>query len=535
MVGVVTDLLKSGLDEGLKQLVRPVGLVPAALFVLLHALLTYPVLVAAHQPAATAISSLSELWQLVLLLVVILALGYLLQSASGWIGQLYTGDALPGSSWLTRWMQEGQRARLRRLSTRIDNLDPMSMEHKELALVRRRQFPWSVEGQLEGSLPNVMPTALGNAMLAPAWAVWNAYGIDPTATWAQLRAAAGADSLIVKAVDEEKTAIDTLLNTSAVLVAFAVTAPVLGLLISSFAFVPHGIVALLAAYGTYRVAIARSSAWADALRAAYDLHRTGLAKALGLAKDEVDVDRAVWEQASRDLTWDCGVGTPEATSAAAITALGANVSAVALPIAIRRQRVSGASAQLSVERRYGFVASAAGDAAAGTPVAFVRATDSACPARVAPSDIRLTTQGAATAVVVERGADGPGADDVIWRVSQLGPAASLLVEYTMLRTIAATMVPRAGMGTIQIGDPDDPDPSSLELTVHLPAPPAAGSEPLVVVYADDGQPSEAIAATWEDAGGEQAVTCDAVPGERAWALRVAAPGAGTGVLRITGA
>jgi hypothetical protein len=530
MVGLVTDLLKSSLDEGFKQLVRPIGMVPAALLVLLHMLVTYPPLAAAKQPLAMAISELSELWQIVLLFVVIITIGYIVQSMTSWIGQLYTGDALPSDSWLTRALVGRQKKKLQALTDRISELPDTSTDHMELELERLRHFPCDAERGLPGTIDNLMPTALGNAMYAPAWAVWNAYGIDPTATWIQLRSAAGDDSSVVKAVDEEKSAVDTLLNVSAALIVFSISAPLAGLLIGSLRFVPYALLGLLAAYGVYRIAIARSVIWGDSLRAAYDIHRPQLAKALGLSDEEEDVSRSTWDAASKALTWDQGVGQATTEEPKAVVTGFGSSTATLLPDVVGYDDLPGPPAQLVITRRYAFAVAAPNDLTTAAAFGFVTFSDGRCPARVDPSDISITSAAGALAVPIDVSLPNAPADHIAWEVSNLVPGDTALVRFSLVRSISA-VVQAGGPATLKIQHPDPAEPSSVDIEVEPTSAAPASTSEFVIELADDGQPEHDLDASW--IGGEINRTVQCIPGPAAtWTCTISPGGAVAGTIQI---
>ena len=74
-----SDFLKSTLDESLKKLLQPHGLIPAAIFLLLNLLFVFLPLADVNYPAAEWFLRFSDAWKLLIGTALLLVLGYLLR------------------------------------------------------------------------------------------------------------------------------------------------------------------------------------------------------------------------------------------------------------------------------------------------------------------------------------------------------------------------------------------------------------------------------------------------------------------------
>jgi len=303
MLPAVSDLLKSGFDESLKKLVLPVGLVPAAVLTTAGLLFLYPVLLEHGNGPAVVFSKLDGLWQALSVTAFVLLLGYILQVLTPTISRAFAGEALTAATGPSAWLVDRQQAALDHLSERIKGA---GIQKDRLRWERLRRFPADDDGQASP----LAATAMGNAWLAASWAPWRRYRIDLTALWLQMRAVlANEDEPLLKAIDDEKASIDTLSNLAFAAILFAVAGLALHLGYGDGSFTLSALLAVAAAYGLYRAALARVFIWRDLVDGAFDLHRDDLLKALGHEPPTTPSDeRRVWEHISSGIGWN----TPEA-------------------------------------------------------------------------------------------------------------------------------------------------------------------------------------------------------------------------------
>ena len=90
----VAKFLQGKVEDGLLKLVQPSALAPAFVFLLLNLAFVYPVLKSEGVAAATAFGELDEAWQVVGVVLLGGALGFLLHSFTGSVL-----DLLAGESW----------------------------------------------------------------------------------------------------------------------------------------------------------------------------------------------------------------------------------------------------------------------------------------------------------------------------------------------------------------------------------------------------------------------------------------------------
>jgi hypothetical protein len=280
-MATIAEFISGTVNEELKKLLQPAGLIPATLFVLLNLAFIYPAAFAEGIGPATQFHALDTPTRVAVLAIISFGLGYLLLSSSSGVLDLFSGRMLRGSALirLLCWLEE---RRFRRLLDRPG---------AEARLYAARSFDL-------GRTP-VLPTALGNALAATEGAVWRRYGIKMTALWTQFAATAKDDAPAFQTLKQERAARDILVNTAFVLAVFGGEGLVFFTVLGRNVDVLLSLIAIGAAFVAYRVAVVKARAWGDAVETAFDLHRGKLAEALQLLPaTTLSEERARWQEAT---------------------------------------------------------------------------------------------------------------------------------------------------------------------------------------------------------------------------------------------
>ena len=286
-MSAIADFISGTVNESLKKLLQPVGLIPAATFVLLNLAFVYPAAREDKVSIATAFSALDAPLQAAIAGLLTLAIGYFLLSASGTILDIVGGQLIRGSllDSLLVWLQTRRR---------------------DYLLKGKRPNVWYVSKRFylprEGEDPRKpLPSALGNVLVATQGNLERRYGFDMAAFWSQLVATPELKEVPARGVvEDERAARDTLANTAFVLALFGLE----GLIFFTFQDEPdHALLSLIAvpaAYIVYRFAVAKAQAWGSAAETFVDLHRDKLHAALKLKNyGSLRAEREVWGRAGR--------------------------------------------------------------------------------------------------------------------------------------------------------------------------------------------------------------------------------------------
>jgi hypothetical protein len=284
-MSMIAEFISGTVNESLKKLLQPVGLIPASIFVLLNLAFVYPSARADGNHLAIAFAGLDTATQAAVVGLIALGLGYFLLSGSSKILDVLGGQQMRGSGLysLLVWFQRRRRDRLTADGTNL-------WFASRLFYLPREEGP-----------RDPLPTSLGNVLVATQRTVERRYGIDMAALWSQLVAAPELKELPARAiVEDERASRDILCNTAFVLWAFALE----GLVFFKVRGQPRdallALLAVPAGYIAYRVAVSKSEAWGDAVETLFDLHRDKLHSALKLAPyGNASEERHVWEQATR--------------------------------------------------------------------------------------------------------------------------------------------------------------------------------------------------------------------------------------------
>ncbi|HJT57791.1 MAG TPA: hypothetical protein VJ761_14920 [Ktedonobacteraceae bacterium] len=294
MIPAISDFFPTTFTDSLKNFVQPDKMVVATIFLFLNLLDLELILNNVSQSnVLLTFSKLDPALQIVLILIIILVFSYLLLSLNNAIYKLMTGEG-----WMFTWfgglwilLQRKRRDRLMRyarasnLSSKVTGLEIVTGFPKDDRLLD--------------------PTRLGNVMNATASYIWHHYGMDMVALWPHMQNVIGtADPTLSTNINNEKSALDFLVNLTFILFLFAIE-----LVVQSFVFQTHlevlwALLSLGLAFLIYEVAVSKARTWGDTVQVAFDLHRDDLRQKLNVRPftDEED-EQQVWAKISRLFLW----------------------------------------------------------------------------------------------------------------------------------------------------------------------------------------------------------------------------------------
>jgi hypothetical protein len=411
----IAEFISGTVNESLKKLLQPVGLIPASLFVLLNLAFVYPSARSDGVQLATTFSGLDAPTQAAVVALLALALSYFLLSASSTILDVLGGELIRGSVLyaLLVLVQRGRRARLAAAG--------------DWYLSRR--FYVSPEG--EDDLPP-LPSSLGNVLRATQGSVAQRYGIDIAALWSQFVATPELKDLPARAVvEDERASRDILINTALVLWVFALEGLVYFTAQDHPRDVLLSLVAVPAGYLAYRVSVKKAEAWGDAVETLVDLHRDKLHAALKLAPyTSLSTERRVWQRATRFyLGADEGTADDvfERQGRPSVTAIPSGEVAAATPVAAVREGPETVAGKVWL-RWIDYVVLVARTGQAAVSGAEVLVNDPRV-ARIAGAPVLLYVPPVAAQVEVV--AADAGRDALLWRIGPLGAGTAISLRYRL--------------------------------------------------------------------------------------------------------
>jgi hypothetical protein len=217
-------------------------------------------------------------WEAALLVLALVLLAFIAQpfqlaavrllEGYGGGGRLGRALAEPGRR-LQRWRLARLHQALRPAKTREAALAQVGTE-----LQRRQLFPERED--------DLLPTRLGNALRAGERRAGSAYGLDAVVVWPRLYPL--LPDAVRGLVDDRRDQLDLAVRLTFVFLVAAVVS--FGLLLSHGAWLLVPLGCLVGAWLSYRGAIAAAVAYGEQLRAAIDLHRFDLLRALHLPLPE---------------------------------------------------------------------------------------------------------------------------------------------------------------------------------------------------------------------------------------------------------
>lgn len=257
-------------------------------------------------------------WQAVLFTLVVFVLSGLLYDLNIPIIRIYEGYPWQ-KSFLGRglgYLQKRRLQRARKLSCQAKKLrDELAQPNQDASLVSdvrasKNDLDLFLATQLPDEESYLLPTRLGNVIRCFERYASLAYGMDAIVFWPRL--VSKIDPGFASTIDEAKTNFDFMLNLSflsaltslaAVTIGLAMPVPLewsyqLPWLWRAFFFV---VLAVL----FYQFAINRAQAWGVQVRAAFDLYRLDLLKALGYQQKPLTYqeERAIWFKLSSEIQY----------------------------------------------------------------------------------------------------------------------------------------------------------------------------------------------------------------------------------------
>ena len=166
----VAEVFKGSIDESLKKLVQPAGVVPATVLVFANLVFIYPSLLGAEIAAATAFDDLDDAWKGVVLTGLILVVGYVILNLSASAMRLATGELVAGST-LGDWLKDIQANHIRKDEAQANKDRKIKSDLSRLPLPE-----------------DAAPTWLGNVFAGSNTSLYKRYGFDIAAMWAHLEA-----------------------------------------------------------------------------------------------------------------------------------------------------------------------------------------------------------------------------------------------------------------------------------------------------------------------------------------------------------
>ena len=412
---MLADFLKGTVDESLKKLVQPAGLVPATVLVLLNLAFIYPA--AREQGFAASFAGLGQSWQAAVVGITIVGLGYILLNGANAVIETLAGQTWRGSLFhdlLTQSQKRQQKV--------------LASGESSLSAEERR---WALAAGYPPS-DKIQATRLGNTLAASQHVIYERYGIDISALWSQTRAIKDLkEAPAMSAVNDEKSTLDLLANLVLVLVLFAVEALTFFALRGEATTALGALLALPAAYVAYRVAVLAARAWGDAVEVVFDLHRKELRAALALdSAVDPSSEHGLWRRANRFFLFGPKTAAPgPAAPTATVTA----------------------APRLKVEKLAATVVNAARESASRAPIDLRRIDYAFVVARIGKADETADADIVVDDGRVRRVRDVPtlpependqphatvskleyeGRTALQWRLTQLGAGGSLVLKYSL--------------------------------------------------------------------------------------------------------
>ena len=215
-------------------------------------------------------------------------LGFLLLALNTPIIKLYENGFIL-SSWLRRRNQEWRRQYYTALTARQEAYRQATEKGQDLedAIAKLEAAHEKVEASghqqtLPYDLKYVMPTALGNVFAVVEEYPWERYGMDAIVYWPRLAAAIPDD--FKSQIADLKTTLDFLLNLSILATFFGLGTLGIAIWFQTTLELIYGLLALMIAYGLYRLAIGSARELGEMIKSSFDLFRGALLEKYGLPK-----------------------------------------------------------------------------------------------------------------------------------------------------------------------------------------------------------------------------------------------------------
>lgn len=228
-------------------------------------------------------------------------LGFLLLALNTPIIKLYENGLLL-SPWLRQRNQERHRQRYPALVARREDYRQAAEGGQNLqdVIAKLKGVHEKIERETRGTqrLPHaaeyVMPTALGNAFAVSEEYPYERYGMDAIVYWPRLAAVIPEDYR--SQIADLKTTLDFSLNLSFLAGLFGLGALGMGAWFRTVPELVYGLLALVVAYGLYRVAVGSARELGEMVMSCFDLFRGALLEKLSLPKpDSLSAEQRLWQ------------------------------------------------------------------------------------------------------------------------------------------------------------------------------------------------------------------------------------------------
>ena len=295
-------------------------LFPVLIVAILNDVLTVPLLSfgAAWQTSLKDIAVGEDKWGAVFLVFIVLVVTGFLYNLNIPILRLYEGypwkDSWLGGLWLDKKKQVYRHAHPLRLSLRylrrqlqaVNPDDPLAAEME----IEQTRLARLINAEMPDAEDFVLPTRFGNVIRCFERYSDVAYGIDAIILWPRL--VARIEPGFASTIDEAKTSVDFMINSSLLCALSAFAVSMVGLFREDAFSLPslarwawRTILFLLLAIAFYAFAIGRAQAWGEQVKSAFDLYRFDLLKALGYQQQPSSYfeEKVLWDRISTQLLY----------------------------------------------------------------------------------------------------------------------------------------------------------------------------------------------------------------------------------------
>lgn len=302
----ISDYLKSTVGSNISNLVQPDKIAAATIFLLLNLgniilnLSNFSAPGNPLHPLFDTFLTMDPLLQGSVDIVIIITLAYLLLSFNTAIMKVFTGEA-----WIETWPAGLCKKLQMRRRNRLIHDSKGGTLNNDLA---NQQLITSFAQEQTDDRPtalDIYPTALGNVQSATVSYIYNHYGIEMAALWPHMESVVEAvDITLSKRIDNEKAALDFLLNMSFLSIIFAIELIVQSFILFSKQSILWIAIPIILAAITYQGAVLKARTWGDVVQVTFDMHRDELRQKLGVRPPtSLEDEREVWQRVSKLLLW----------------------------------------------------------------------------------------------------------------------------------------------------------------------------------------------------------------------------------------
>jgi len=302
----ISDYLKSTLGSNISNLVQPDKIAAATIFLLLNLgniILNIGSFSAPGNPLHPLFNtflSMDPLLQGSADFVILIMLAYLLLSFNTAIMKVFTGEA-----WTETWPAGlFKKLQMRRRTNLIRESQGGTLNND---LANQQLITGFAPAQSDDrpTALDIYPTALGNVQSATVSYIYHHYGIEMAALWPHMESVVETvDTALSKRIDNEKAALDFLLNMAFLSIIFAIELIVQSFILFSGLSVLWIVVPIILATISYQGAVLKARTWGDVVQVAFDTHRDDLRQKLGVRPSaSLEDEREVWRRVSNLFLW----------------------------------------------------------------------------------------------------------------------------------------------------------------------------------------------------------------------------------------